>query len=219
MCVPYHVLKHTSLLTFGIVIITGNFVTIDDNQKRMIIDVYEGERSRVKDNHQLGLFEMTDIPQAPRGEVEVRITYKVDANGMLEVTAEVLGTKNEKTVTIEPESGRLSQQDIDRMVEEAEKFAEEDEQARERIEARNRLESLAYELQSKLEESLSESVTPAQKKKLTDAIDEAMEFLSSNEDADKDDFDSMTSELEKISRPMFRPVDDASDEADMDDEL
>jgi len=191
----------------------------------MTIDVYEGERSRVKDNHLLGLFELTDIPKAARGDVEVRITYKVDANGMLEVTASLVGGNNAKTVVIEPESGRLSQQDIDRMVEEAERFAEDDEKARERIESRNTLESLAYDLTGKLETiESSEHVAASDKKLLADAIDDAMNLIDNGGDASAEDFKTKHSELQAISIPILRKAnvadsEEGTDRTDMDDEL
>ena len=189
-----------------------SFYTIDDNQKSMIIDVYEGERSRVKDNHLLGLFELADIPKAPRGDVEVRITYKVDANGMLEVTAAVVGSDNTKTVTIEPESGRLSQQDIDRMVEEAERFADEDKKARERIESRNSLESLAYELSGQLEDIESnEKLTPAEKRAFAYAIDDVMNFLDDSGGAEMQEFVARRSELKAVSSPILRKANAAED--------
>lgn len=202
-----------------------SFYTIHDNQETMTIDVYEGERSRVKDNHLLGLFELTDIPKAARGDVEVRITYKVDANGMLEVTASLVGGNNAKTVVIEPESGRLSQQDIDRMVEEAERFAEDDEKARERIESRNTLESLAYDLTGKLETiESSEHVSASDKKLLADAIDDAMNLIDNGGDASAEDFKTKHSELQAISIPILRKAnvadsEEGTDRTDMDDEL
>ena len=184
----------------------------------MIIDVYEGERSRVKDNHLLGLFELTDLPKARRGDIEVHITYKVDANGMLEVTAAVAGSDNTKTVTIEPESGRLSQQDIDRMVEEAERFAEEDEKARARIEARNSLESLAYDLSGKLEDVESnEKLTPEDKKTLADAIDEVMSFLEDSGGAETQEFVARRSELKALSIPILSKANTAEGGTDADE--
>lgn len=196
-----------------------SFYTIEDNQRHMIIDVYEGERSRVKDNHLLGLFELNDIPKASRGDVEVRITYKVDANGMLEVTAAVVGSDNAKTVTIEPESGRLSQQDIDRMVEEAERFAEEDKKARERIESRNSLESLAYELSDTLAGVESnEKVTPEEKKILADAIDDVMSFLENSSGAETQEFVARRSELQALSIPISQKA-NADEPVDTDNEL
>jgi molecular chaperone DnaK (HSP70) len=209
----------------NVFLLAESFYTIHDNQETMTIDVYEGERSRVKDNHLLGLFELTDIPKAARGDVEVRITYKVDANGMLEVTAALVGGNNAKTVVIQPESGRLSQQDIDRMVEEAERFAEEDEKARERIELRNTLESLAYDLTGKLETIESnEQVSASEKKLLADAIDDAMHLLDNGKDASAADFKAKHSELQAISTPILRKAnavdaDDGTDRNDMDDEL
>jgi endoplasmic reticulum chaperone BiP len=174
----------------------------------MTIDVYEGERSQTKYNHLLGLFELTDIPPAPRGETEVRITYKVDVNGMLEVTASLVGGSNKKTVIIEPESGRLSQSDIDRMLKEAQRFASEDKTTRERIESRNSLESSAYDITSQLDQIDSdgdESIAYLDaKKSLSEKIEETLLWLESNEEAEKDEVDSKYSELQAISNPFLR---------------
>lgn len=202
-----------------------SFFTVEDNQQVMTIDVYEGERSRVKDNHLLGLFELTDIPKAPRGDIEVRITYKVDANGMLEVTAALVGSNNAKTVTIEPESGRLSQQEIDRMIQEAERFAEDDANAKARIEARNSLESLAYDVSSKLESAEVEGrVSVEDRKILSDAVDEVMSFVENSDSAIIVEFTAKHDELQSLSNSILKKsiVDNHADDdykTDMDEEL
>ena len=197
--------------------------TLKDNQPHMKIDVYEGERSLVKDNHLLGDFDMTNLPPGPRNTVEVDVTFKLDANGILEVMAETRGTKDKKQITITPKTNRLSQEDIDRMVEEAAQYAEEDKAAVERIEARNRLESYAYQLKTTLSEhkdQLSTLVSDTQIEGLEEAIEETMDWVDANSNGgEKEEFDEKYSELESIASPIMKKLyeaeakeDEASDE-------
>jgi heat shock protein 5 len=183
-----------------------DYVTVEDNQRRMTIDVYEGERSQAKHNHLLGLFEMTDLPPAPRGEVQVRIRFKVDANGMLEVTAQNLATKSEKSITITAEDGRLSEEQMQAMVEEAEQFAEQDKLHAQRIEARNQLESHLYRVSSSLSENEDRIENKEDLKTLLDSVDEIIEWLESNQDASEDDFRQKYVEIDALSRPLLQSL-------------
>ena len=204
-----------------------DFHTVEDGQKTMVIDVYEGERSRTKDNHLLGLFEMNDLPPSPRGKVEVRITFKVDANGLLEVAAENLATKSKKGITITSDDGRLSPEEIETMVKDAEKHAEEDRREASRIAGRNRLESQLYGLSSTLRESggmKDKSDDDDDLKTLTDVIDETMEWLDGNEDASEAEYAQKYGEIDSMSRSVLRRLHEArggggDDDIGFDDEL
>ncbi|KAL3786873.1 hypothetical protein HJC23_013794 [Cyclotella cryptica] len=183
-----------------------DFHTVEDNQQRMTIDVYEGERSQVKNNHLLGLFDMTDLPPAPRGGVKVRITFKVDANGILEVTAQNLSTQSKKSITITAEDGRLSEEEMRAMVEEAEKFAEQDRKEAGRIEARNTLESYLYRVGSTLNENEDRIENKNDLKTLMDSVDEMKEWLDLHQDESEEEFHKKYSEIEALSKPMLHSM-------------
>jgi endoplasmic reticulum chaperone BiP len=160
-----------------------------------------------KDNHLLGTFELRGIPPAPRGVPQIEVTFEVDANGILQVSAEDKGTGKSEKVTITSEKGRLSNEEIDRMIREAEEFAEEDRKVKERVDARNGLESYLYNLKNTLdddEKGLADNLKPSDKKELQDAIDETLDWMDGNPEADKDDFDAKLKEVEQVANPIMR---------------